>query len=469
MPNLPVPSPIVLMSERRKDVLVLLAKGLTNDEIAKALSISPGTVRSHVASVLSELGVANRTEAAAEYFSWEAQPSQVAAVLARSAIAVLPLVALASDASTTFLAAALSEDLASHFARFCWFPVTATTSSANGRTLGTTIAGIGRALGARFLVDGTLRPSGRGRLRLSLHVDDVETGCRTWSSTQDTTRAEVLSAQSELCEDVVASVYPVLISRCHASLGKPALHECDGWELAHRGMALRATRSVAANAEARRHFEAALVSDPNLTLAQYGIGLVCYDAILNQWGEKARALEQLLEAAHRCVALSPQAAEGYALLGRYEQTSGEWIRAIAPLEAAVARNPSFAVGHAALAQSLLIAGRGEEGLVRMQHAVRLGPQSFITALATLHFIRGEYAASAQIAERAVAANPSYPFAHALAASSAWWLGDVARGRVHLAALRRRHPSFRLDGLGATFGVAFDAVDRLHGGLAALAD
>jgi NarL family two-component system response regulator LiaR len=46
-------------------VLALLVEGLNNTQIAKKLGVSPSTIKSHVSNILSKLGVASRTEAAA--------------------------------------------------------------------------------------------------------------------------------------------------------------------------------------------------------------------------------------------------------------------------------------------------------------------------------------------------------------------------------------------------------------------
>lgn len=53
------------LTKREREVLALLANGLTNKEIAEKLTLSPATVRVYVSNILSKLGASNRTEAAA--------------------------------------------------------------------------------------------------------------------------------------------------------------------------------------------------------------------------------------------------------------------------------------------------------------------------------------------------------------------------------------------------------------------
>ncbi|MES1242694.1 MAG: response regulator transcription factor [Acidobacteriota bacterium] len=52
------------MTDREREVLGLLASGLSNREISGRLSITERTVKFHVSSVLSKLGAKNRTQAA---------------------------------------------------------------------------------------------------------------------------------------------------------------------------------------------------------------------------------------------------------------------------------------------------------------------------------------------------------------------------------------------------------------------
>ena len=57
------PAPGIDLTERELEVLSLMVEGLNNTQIAARLTVSPSTVKSHVSSILSKLGVASRTEA----------------------------------------------------------------------------------------------------------------------------------------------------------------------------------------------------------------------------------------------------------------------------------------------------------------------------------------------------------------------------------------------------------------------
>lgn len=52
------------LTGRELEILKMLAKGLTNKQIGKALTISDNTVRNHVNSIIEKLEVSDRTEAA---------------------------------------------------------------------------------------------------------------------------------------------------------------------------------------------------------------------------------------------------------------------------------------------------------------------------------------------------------------------------------------------------------------------
>ena len=60
----PKPPTVDSLTDREREVLVLVAEGLSNQQIADSLVISERTARTHVSNILGKLGVASRTQAA---------------------------------------------------------------------------------------------------------------------------------------------------------------------------------------------------------------------------------------------------------------------------------------------------------------------------------------------------------------------------------------------------------------------
>lgn len=452
------------LTPRQREILGLVAKGLTNDEIAGVLGIATGTVKTHVTSLMAALDVTNRTEAAALLHASDARAEQVDVVLARPAIAVLPFVALDEDRRTQTLGRAMAYDLAGLFAASCWFPVIAPISTENARALGTTCQQLGAALGARFLVDGALSVRGT-TWRLQVHIDDTTRGECLWRDHHDFVADELFAVQDDVCAQIAAAAYPVMMQRVQRELRTG--HDVAAWELAHQGMVLCRQRDARSAIEARARFEAALQREPTLVLAHVGLGLVAYDEALNQWGAVEAARARLLEAAEHCIDLAPHMGEGYFLRARYSMTLSDYPSIVRSLEIAIAKNPSFAQAHALLAQSLHTVGRSEDGLHYMRHALRLGPRAFVAGLALLHLMRKEYDLALEHAESAIAVAPSYTFARVVAAASAHCLGDGARANEHAQRLKRDYPPFDSGQLLRSFGSGVEVVHRIDASLKVL--
>ena len=62
-PDAPVPAGLEHLTPRQIEVLRLVARGMTNNEIAEALFLSRRTVHAHLRSIFHKLGVGHRSAA----------------------------------------------------------------------------------------------------------------------------------------------------------------------------------------------------------------------------------------------------------------------------------------------------------------------------------------------------------------------------------------------------------------------
>ncbi|MCA0143954.1 response regulator transcription factor [Blastococcus sp. LR1] len=63
-PSPPAAQPVVPLTDREEEVLAAVARGRSNDEIARELHVTLSTVKTHVGSLMAKLGVRNRVELA---------------------------------------------------------------------------------------------------------------------------------------------------------------------------------------------------------------------------------------------------------------------------------------------------------------------------------------------------------------------------------------------------------------------
>jgi DNA-binding CsgD family transcriptional regulator len=64
------------VSPRQREIMLLLARGLSDKEIAARLQVSPHTVRTHLQRLYAQHGLRNRAEAAATWTRGRVEPAE---------------------------------------------------------------------------------------------------------------------------------------------------------------------------------------------------------------------------------------------------------------------------------------------------------------------------------------------------------------------------------------------------------
>ncbi len=292
----------------------------------------------------------------------------------RPVIAVLPFDDLSGDAGQEYFADGLAEDLITRLSRTRAFSVIARASSFVYRGRGVDLAEVGRVLGVRYVVVGSVRRAG-GRVRVSAQLAEARTGVDVWADRYDRELGEIFIAQDELTRAIVSAIVPRLqrVEEQRALRQKPS--ELDAWDAVLRGAwhIFRYTREDLAEAEALLHRATEL--DPHLVSAWANLAQCLFLELYYGWAaEPESRVDEALEIAERAVAVDeadPMAQ--YALAwGHLFHRDHEAARVAG--ERAIELNPSLSQAHWALGVALTGLGRADEGAAAIEEAIRLSPR-----------------------------------------------------------------------------------------------
>jgi TolB-like protein len=124
-------------------------------------------------------------------------------------IAILPFANLSDDVEQQYFADGLAEDISTRLARLHRLVVSARNSSFTYKSKAADAKQIGRELGVRYVLDGSVRRSGQ-RLRISSRLSDALTGLQVWAEQYDVEMADFFALQDKIAESVIAAIEPLL-------------------------------------------------------------------------------------------------------------------------------------------------------------------------------------------------------------------------------------------------------------------
>ncbi len=389
----------------------------------------------------------------------------------RPTIAVLPFDNMSDDPEQGYLADGLCEDLITLLSAWREVPVVSRNSSFAFRGIGGDVKRVSQALGARYVVEGSVRRAGQ-RLRITAQLIDATTGHQVWASRYDQELANIFQIQDEICAQIFAALCPELLVSERGRVARKRPEHLDAWEWGMRGQSLEMDFTSEGNRNARAAFAKAIEIDPLMPSGYFGLALGYYLALLNQWSaDPAATLRDLQQAASRCVEVDPNSSLAQIASGFAHAMNGQVSQAIAAFERAVVLNPSSTLALAQLGSFILMHDRADEAVALLERARGLSPRDpmlwfFEVYLGIAHFAAGRYEIALPFLETGARLKPDFDHTHRVMAASLGHLRRIEEGREAQAVAQRLSPGFTIEAWRATFGASVSRAfgDRLAEGL-----
>jgi TolB-like protein/class 3 adenylate cyclase len=371
----------------------------------------------------------------------------------KPSIAVLPFTNLSSDPEQEYFADGMVDDIITALSHFKALFVIARNSSFTYKGRAVDVKQVGRELGVRYVLEGSVRKAAN-RVRITGQLVDTATGAHLWADRFDGGLGDVFDLQDRVTESVVGAIAPAVEKAEIERAKRKPTESLDAYAIYLRGLARFyqfAGRQV--NDEALRLFNSAIEIDPDFASA-YARAAACYAyARGNGWiSVTPNEIAEVTRLAQRAVGLGKDDAMALAASG--------WALAfvVRDLEAGAGLIDRALVLNSNLAEAWFYGGwvknylsEPEPAIERFARAMRLSPlDPRVTAAragtAHAHFFLGRYDEAASWAAMALQDNPDYQPGLRIAAASNAMAGRPEQAHQAVARLRQVNPALRVSTL-----------------------
>lgn len=363
----------------------------------------------------------------------------------KPSLAVLPFANMSADPDQEYFADGIVEDILTAVSRVRWLFVIARNSSFTYKGRVVDVRQVGRELGVRYVLEGSVRKAGN-RVRITGQLVEAETGHHIWADRFDGPLDDIFELQDEVTAAVVAAIEPNLRSvEMRRAQAKPT-HQLDAYDLYLRALNQCYNFSQASFVEAERLLARALESDPGYSDAWALLAEIAARQVHGGWLSFEETTEKGCHYAAKAIETDPGNANSLASAALALTFLGGGLdQAVDYAQRSVALHPNSAFVLTSSAIVFNFEAESEKALAMLARAQRLSPidpRAYVInhEIAFAHFFAMRFELAVQFAARAVDQNPRFNAARRTLASSLAHLGRIEEAAVAIAALLEVQPN-----------------------------
>ena len=354
---------------------------------------------------------------------------------------------MSGDAEQEYFADGISEDTITALSKLSQLFVIARNSSFTFKGRNVNVQEVGRSLGVRYVLEGSVRKSGN-RVRITAQLIDATTGGHLWAERFDRDLTDIFAVQDDVTQHIVGALALNLTEDDQQRIATEQPDNLEAYDCFLRGreQLWRFTREQ--NNQARELLQRAIELDPKFAPAYAFLAVTHGLDYINRWSTSpSTSMEQAEEFATRAVALDDRNPYAHWALGIINLHLRRHDMAIREAKRTISLAPNLADGHEILGNALHYSGRSEEALACFDRAMALNPfypDIILHFQAQAMFQLGRYEEAIASLKRRLVRNPGTDVSRVLLAASYGHLGRFDEALEEWQEVFRINPDYSLE-------------------------
>ena len=380
----------------------------------------------------------------------ETEPAEEGSALPlpdKPSIAVLPFTNMSGDPEQEYFSDGMTDDIITDLSKLSGLFVIARNSVFTYKSQAVEVGEVGRALGVRYVLEGSVRKAG-ARIRINAQLVDASTGGHLWAERYDRELQDIFTLQDEITGQIILALKVLLTPEEQTRFQRAPTDNLEAYDTFLRALEFAHGATREAHEQARQLLTQAIQQDPLYAAAYAQLGYLHWAAMATGWDPDPRHIKKAAKLVHEALALDDSLSLAYITLGQLALwRDKQHAQALAAFDKAISLDPSFAFAHLEYGHVLTYAGEPKKAIKSVKKAMRLDPHYppvWGWYLARAYTLVARYDKARPLLQRVVTLSPDFIPAYADLAVISIRSDQPKQAQAATAAIKRISPQTSLE-------------------------